>query len=452
MLYESVIEFIHSLRFDQLPDDVIRQTQRCLLDLIGTAAGGSTTDTARIINQHAVRYFAAGFGKGSPLLLDGRRASPPGAALAGGQMIDSMDCHDGHVLCKGHVGVAVFPALLALISGAYTANPVDGREFITSLVLGYEIATRAGITLHNTVCDFHSSGAWNTLACAALGARLMRLDPHQTWHALGIAEYHGPRSQIMRVVDHPTMIKDGSGWGAMAGLSAAFLAADGFTGAPALTLTDERTAAIWSDVGQRWRIREQYFKAYPVCRWAQPAVEAALGLQRAHGINAAQIAHVEVNTFHEGVRLSTRCPESTDEAQYSLPFPVAVSLVRGQLGATEVTGDSLRDPAVLRLSTGTVLVEDDGYNTKFPAERWAHVSFVLNDGTRLTSDPAIARGNPENPLSDAELDAKYHTLTEPVLGTARAGQIRGCVADLASDHYQLDPLLELLLIPPDRSH
>lgn len=135
-----------------------------------------------------------------------------GAALAGGQMIDSMDCHDGHVLCKGHVGVVVFPAMLALIGGDYTADRVDGREFLTSLVLGYEIATRAGIALHNTVCDFHSSGAWNTLACAALGARLMRLDPHQTWHALGIAEYHGPRSQIMRVVDHPTMIKDGSGW------------------------------------------------------------------------------------------------------------------------------------------------------------------------------------------------------------------------------------------------
>lgn len=236
----------------------------------------------------------------------------------------------------------------------------------------------------------------------------------------------------------------------MAGLSAVFRG--GWVYGCACSDADrlKDTAQIWSDVGSTGA-SESSISRRTRSAVGQPAVEAALGLQRAHGINAAQIAHVEVNTFHEGVRLSTRCPELTDEAQYSLPFPVAVSLVRGRLGAAEVTGDSLRDPAVLRLSTGTVLVEDDGYNAKFPAERWAHVSFVLNDGTRLTSEPAIARGNPENPLSDDELDAKYQTLTEPVLGTERAARIRDCVTDLASNNYQVDPLLELLLTPPDRS-
>ncbi len=111
-----------------------------------------------------------------------------------------------------------------------------------------------------------------------MGARWLKLSEAQTREAIGIAEYHGPRSQIMRVVDHPTMVKDGSGWGAMAGLSAAYLAADGFTGAPALTWEADAVADIWADVGSRWRILEQYFKAYPVCRWAQPAIEAALTL------------------------------------------------------------------------------------------------------------------------------------------------------------------------------
>ena len=273
------LRFIHDLCYDDLPDRVIRQAQRCLLDLIGTAAGGTVTDTSRLIRNHAARHFGAGSGPGARLLFDGRRVSPPGAALAGGLMIDSLDCHDGHVLTKGHAGVAILPSLLALMDAE---GDVSSHEFITALVLGYEISTRAGIALHATSCDFHSSGAWGAVGCAALGARWLKLNEAQTREALGIAEYHGPRSQIMRVVDHPTMVKDGSGWGAMAGLSAAYLAADGFTGAPALTCESDAVAGIWADVGSRWRILEQYFKAYPVCRWAQPAIEAALTLQRAH--------------------------------------------------------------------------------------------------------------------------------------------------------------------------
>ena len=442
MAHYSPIEFLHQLQFAELPEAVVTQARRCLIDLIGTAAGGHTTEASRIARNHAVRQFAPGTGNGARLLFDGRRVSPLGAALAGGLMIDSLDCHDGHVLVKGHVGVAVLPALLALVDSGCV---VDEREFITALVLGYEIATRAGIALHNTACDYHSSGAWNSLGCAALAARLMKLGPGQTRHALGIAEYHGPRSQIMRVVDHPSMLKDGSGWGAMAGVSAAFLAADGFTGAPALTVEAPSVASIWVDLGERWRIHEQYFKAYPVCRWAQPAIEAALSLQHQYYFRAEAIDHIEVSTFHEGTRLSTRFPATTDEAQYSLPFPVAAILVRGQLGAAEVTGDALHDPEILRLAANMTLTEDAGYSARFPAERWAHVSIVLNDGSRFTSSPAIARGNPENPLSDSELREKYFRLAEPVLGKNRAMLIIDWVDRLGRGESHLPEFLDLLL-------
>src|SRR6202043_2989572 len=92
------------------------------------------------------------------MLFDGRRASPAGAAFAGATTIDSFDAHDGHVLVKGHAGVVVLPTLLALVdSGA----ACDHREFIPSLVLGYEIATRAGMALHAGAAEAHCSGSWN---------------------------------------------------------------------------------------------------------------------------------------------------------------------------------------------------------------------------------------------------------------------------------------------------
>ncbi len=307
-------------------------------------------------------------------------------------------------------------------------------------MLGYEIATRAGIALHSSAREFHCSGAWNALGCAAIGARLLGLDHERTRHALGIAEYFGPRGQIMRACDHPSMVKDGSGWGAHAGVSAALLAAEDFTGAPALTIEGDDTAPFFGDLGSRWRICEQYFKAYPVCRWAQPAIEAALELQRAHGFAAADIVKIGIESFHEAVALGSQCPmpRATDEAQYSLPFPVAAALVFGHVGADEVGALGLDNAQVARLVAATTVDEDHAFSDRFPAERWARVRITLQDGRALVSNPARARGNPENPLSDDELRAKYRELAAPVLGARtrsedRAGrrcarERRGCAA------------------------
>jgi 2-methylcitrate dehydratase PrpD len=222
----SPLSFIHALRFEDLPPQVVAQGKRCLLDLIGVAASGRQTRLSRIVHDFAVGQMGGGSAR---LIFDGRCVSVTGAAYAGAATIDSLDAHDGHRLTKGHAGVALLPTLLAF---ADERKMIDGREFIATLVMGYEIATRAGMALHATACDYHTSGAWNALGCAAIGARILRLDPERTRHALGTAEYHGPRSQMMRCIDHPTMVKDGSGFGALAGVSAACLAADGFTGAP----------------------------------------------------------------------------------------------------------------------------------------------------------------------------------------------------------------------------
>jgi 2-methylcitrate dehydratase PrpD len=439
----KLFEFIHHIRHDQLPPHVLAQARRCVLDLLGVAAGGTQTQLSGIIRQHAATHFGCG-GQGARMLFDGRRVSPVGAVLAGGMTIDSLDAHDGHVLTKGHVGVAVLPTILAF---ADALQRMDGQEFLAQIVVGYEIATRAGIALHATACDYHTSGAWNTIACAALGARNLKLGPQETREALGIAEYHGPRSQMMRCVDHPTMVKDGSGWGAMAGVSAAFLAADGFTGAPALTLESDEVASVWADLGERWLILEQYFKPYPVCRWAQPAVEAAMALARSHHLTSDAIQSVQVWSFHEACRLATRLPTTTEQAQYSLPYSVAAALRHGALGATEVSPVALADMEARRLSSTMVLHEAALYNQRFPAERWAHVRVTLRDGRVVDSEPAIARGNPENALPDSEIHEKFMALSRPVIGAERAVQTAAAVLQIDQMGNRFGDFLDLALEP-----
>lgn len=417
------IDFIHGLSFAQLPPEVVHQARRCLLDLVGVAISGRQTQLSRIAHDFAVDHLGAGR-KGARLLFDGRRASAAGAAFAGATTIDSFDAHDGHALTKGHAGVAILPALLAVADaeGLLDDNGLDGEALLTCLALGYEIATRAGIALHASACDYHTSGAWNALGCAAVAARLLGLDRERTRHALGIAEYHGPRSQMMRCIDHPTMVKDGSGWGALAGVSAAYLAKDGFTGAPAITLEAQEQAAIWGDLGERWLILDQYFKPWPVCRWAQPAIEAASLLMSEHALAASDIECVEVETFHEAVRLGAQPPETTEAAQYAIGFPLAAYIVHGRLGTDEISSDGLRDPAIRQLLQQIRLIECAKLSGRFPKERLARLRIVLKSGQIAQSGLVAARGDRNRPLSDMDMLAKFN-LSAAVLGKERSAAL-----------------------------
>ena len=261
----DAIRFILNTHFEDLPEAAVADTVRALVDTLGVAISAVQTNMSKIIARHAHSMFG---GQAAQIWPEGKTASAAGAALANATTIDSINAHDGHKLTKGHVGCGVIPAAIAL---AQAEGLTDPKEFLTFVTIGYEIGTRAGIALHRSACDYHTSGAWVSLAAAAMGARVLGLDAARTREALGIAEYNGPRSQMMRCIDAPTMVRDGSGWGAMVGVSAAYLARDGFTGAPAITMEAGDLAEIWGDLGENWYVQDQYIKLYPVCRWAQPA-------------------------------------------------------------------------------------------------------------------------------------------------------------------------------------
>jgi 2-methylcitrate dehydratase PrpD len=442
-----IVEFIHDARFAQFPASVVAMAERCCLDTLGVAIAGRVTGLSRIITDYAERFHPEGKDP-ADILFSGRTANVIGAALAGGMTIDSFDAHDGHRLTKGHAGAAVLPALLALCSNlARSGRLVSGQEFLAALVVGYEVSLRAGIALHGTACDYHTSGSWNALGVAALAARLLACDTETTRHALGIAEYHGPRSQMMRCIDHPTMIKDGSGWGAMIGLSSAYLAKAGFTGAPAITLEGAEVREYWRDLGSEWQFLAQYFKPYPVCRWAQPAVQAVHKLMQDARLRHRDIAKIEIATFHEGVRLAGHAPQTTEEAQYAIAFPVAAMIVRGRLGPDEIAPAALNDPEILAVSRRVQLRESEPFNSKFPAERWAEVTLTLADGRLVRSPATSTLGDPECPLSDRQIEQKFFGLCEGRVPHAVSSSLQKAVQRLAVEGESAENLLQLSRYP-----
>jgi 2-methylcitrate dehydratase PrpD len=327
----SYLDFIHQLKFDELPEKLIQKAELTLLDTCAVAAAGSRMRAAAIMKKFAIRNFAysdiqpatesASLGK-SRTLFDGRSISPGGAALAAGQAADSMDAHDGYYEVKG-----------AHISAS-------GKEVLVAWVLAQELAIRFGCAVQSTLPDVYiPSGLMGAIGIAALGSRLLGLDSDQTRHALGIAELHAPRIQTntgWRVTLHPSMLKDTIAWGAMAGVNATLLAMDGFSGAPCGILEDAGLQHHFEALGEEWKCLHLYMKPVPCCRYAIPAVRATLQLmakERKHrrsdapGIHPEDVKEIQVTTFRQACLLGCdiRVPRTAEEAQYHVAWPVAAA-------------------------------------------------------------------------------------------------------------------------------
>jgi 2-methylcitrate dehydratase PrpD len=430
-----VAEFARTVRWEDLPADVRSQAIRCVLDLCGAAVAGSRTKAAQTAAAYAL--YAHGTGP-STIIGTGASSTPVGAALANGFAASALDIDDGYRPVKGHPGAVVFPAVLAAAEEAESG----GVEFLTALVVAYEVAMRAGRILHALYDFYHGSGAWAPVGAAAGVARLLDCDAEQTWHALGIAEFHAAMTPEMRSVEHPSMLKDGIGWGAMVGIASAQLAARGFTGIPALFDTDGLGPRLTESLGGEYLIRDLYFKPYSCCRWAQPAVEGALSAARQIGAPSTDLARMRVHTFEAATHLRSVAPRTTEEAQFSLPWPVACALIDGVVGPEQVAEENLADSAHRELAARVELIVDAKLEKAFPEQALAWVEIETTEGSRARSSISAARGD-AGTFGDRDLINKFRSLTDPVLGADRAEKLASAVQRLP-DSVNLKGITELL--------
>ena len=381
-------EFIAHLRWVDVPARVRKRIESLVHDFAAVTGAGARTPTASLAADYAAHQHA---GDQATLLFDGRRCSATGAAWANGVLANALDLDDGHRLAKGHPGACVIPAALAVgeLVGA------EREDVLAAIVVGYEVGLRAGIALHSRATDYHGSGAWGAVGAAAVGARLMKLDPSQIGHALGLAEYHAPMAPVMRSVAEPAMTKDACGWGAMGGTSAALLAADGFTATESAAMDQLMDDA--AQLGRRWHIGDVYVKPYPCCRWSQPAIAAALRVRTANAIDPERIASVTIRTFAAAAAMSRRPPTTTEAAQYSLVWPVACALVCGEFEVAHVLPPMFEETRIHDLAGGISVDVDPVLEAWFPAVRRASVVVMTTDGESYESDLLEAPGEPDDP-------------------------------------------------------
>lgn len=426
----SLFQFCRDFDFHDAPLKTQQILQNSLLDIVGVMAGAVSNDTSTLLRRYATLHYPDG-AYTSRLIFDGQRVNVLGAAWAGGFCADSLDAHEGHFLSKGHAGATVVPALLALADALHTqGKDISGHEFLTALCIGYETALRAGTALMATSATYHASGGFSAMGVVCAGSRLLGFDEQTFRHALGIAEYFSARCPMMRVVQTPTMLRDAHGAGAFVGLNALLMAQEGITGAPADTVEDPSVAEHWVDIAKRWEIDSQYFKPWPVCRWAQPALTAMLALQRDYPeLKADAIEAIRVETFYESMCLQGHTPSNADEAQYALAFPLAALIVRGKLGPDEVTGSAIFAPDILSMSKRIEVVEAADISARFPDEILSRLTITLNNGAVITSPITAAKGDPHTALTVDELNQKYD-LFSVGLGPRRSQAVKQAITQL----------------------
>jgi len=417
LLTSHAIHFTMNIRWEDLPARVQHQAKRCLMDTLGAMVAGSQTPVAAIMRKTALEQYR---GDQATIMVTGERVSAAGAALANGFFGNALDIDDGYRNVKGHPGACALPPVLA---AAELEGGCSGQEFLTALVVAYELGIRAGMIRHGTYEVYHSSGSWGAIAGAAAAGRLMGLNNSQLFHAMGAAEYHAPIAPMMKGIDTPAMGKDSIGWGCMVAVLSAIMARDGFTGIR--PLFDDAPDRAWvENLGRQWEILNLYFKPYAACRWGQPAVAGALNIVRDNHLTPDQIRHIRVRTFEAATRLPHGHPRNTEEAQYSLAFSVAAALMDGEVGPGQVLPPRLHDPDLLSMLDRVSTEVAPEFETEFPAKAPAEVVVETTTGEIYRSGRIEALWEPPHTLpSDGDLEAKFIWLTGPIIGKLKTNDL-----------------------------
>ena len=407
----------HFLRtpFERLPADVIEQAKRALLDYLGVAIGGASLPMARI----ATDYFVELGGKPeASLILDERRLPAIHAALVNGVYGHALDMDDGHRLAAGHPGVATLPAVLA----AAEVHGASGAELLRAVVFGYEVFVRIGAHLNpaHLKRGFHTTATVAPFAAATAVGVLAGLDAERLTRALGLAGLQG--AGLMEVFHDGAMAKPfQTARSAASGLLAADLAARGALG-PRTVLegvqgfleamcgdraSDDLVAGLGPDTD--WAIRGVYFKLYAACRHTHAAVDAARLLRDEHALQPEQVERVVVRTYDVANRLcgATALPSGPSEAKFSLSFTIALGLTVGHAGMSCFTPETVADESLRALASRVRVEIDPEIERTYPAKRTAALDLTTADGRLLKAEVPIARGEPEIPLTQEDVEAKF---------------------------------------------
>lgn len=426
--------FVRGLGLDAVPPDVVARARLLVLDTLGNCLAAASTDFGAAVIETAARLG----GPAESTIVGGRpRVAAASAVLANGTLAHGLDFDDTREEAIVHTGCVAVTTALA----AGEAAGADGAAVLEAVIAAVEVMCRVGLAVPGRfhARGFHPTGLAGSFGAAAAAGRLGGLDEGQLAHAFGIC---GSQASgiIAYLADGAWTKRLHAGWAAHAGVVATLLAGRGFVG-PGPVLEGEhgfyqafaggvdaaRLDGLLAGLGRQWELDRLTFKPYPCGSIAQPYMDCAGRLRARHRFGPEAIREVVCPTAAGPVHrlweplAAKRRPPNGYAAKFSLPYLVALMLVRGEAGLADFTDEAVGDEAVLAVAARVGYVVDPAID--YPRQFVGRVRVTLTDGRVLEASQDHPRGGPDFPLGRDELVAKFRRNAARAVAPATADRI-----------------------------
>jgi len=438
-LTKQLVQYAATLRYEDIPDDVIRRTKEMFLDFLGVGFGGLQVAESSGPIIDGVNQLASGSEGGSTVI--GRDQSMPAhyAALLNATFAHSMDFDDTHRDSVIHVGTPLFATLLAL---AEEHESVSGRDFIAAAVAGYDVTGKVGRSHGGAVHarGFHPTATTGIFGATMAGGRLIGLGQTEILNAVGlnISQSAGSLQFLSNGAWNKRFHVGLTAHNAVLALTMArcgyFGSADALEGSNGYFRLyageDSDQSKATAGLGKQFEVLETALKPYPCCRYSHATIDAMVDFVSNDGLDVESVEAIEIEMGTTGFGLvaapaeTKREPLSVVDGQFSVYFAVAASVLRGRYDWGSY--DLLADPTARELMRRTNVV----HAPERGAELGALVTVRTRDGRSLQRNVELPKGEPENPMSWEEISAKFLEWASPVLGHERAKTLVERVSNL----------------------
>jgi 2-methylcitrate dehydratase PrpD len=447
LISEDLAQFVGNFSIDDVPTAVTARAKYLILDAVGIALASTTYDFA----HRAVTAILGLAGSGDTVIIGMPERLPVrDAALINGILIHGLDFDDTHSGGVIHATSSVLPTVLAVGSRHQTS----GRAMLAAYVLGVEVAARLGAVAKGAFhqVGFHPTGLIGAFACALAAGRLMGLGEEQLIMAQGLSLSAGSGS-LEFLEDGAWNKRFHPGWAAVAGITVAALAQQGFVGAKRAYegrfglytshlqnhFDSANLALATAGLGKTWELLQVAVKPYPACHFVHACIDAAVALVRDQKLNPSEIERVQALVPVEVVKTvcepaaNKRRPANSYDAQFSIPYTLAAALQRGRFTLEELEDEALADPAILALADRVNYEIDPA--TTFPRHYTGEVVVTTRGGRTFRHREAVNRGNGERPLSEDAIIEKFRSNSGRAISRDHARRIETVVLSLdeASD-------------------
>ncbi len=434
----KISEFAASLKYEDVSAEAVYQAKRFLLDSLGCALGGYRQHDVVIALQ--VLDEIAGRGP-CTVIGSGKRVDAVSASLANALMVRCMDYNDIYWKQDPSHPSDIIPAALACCERAGG----DGRELIVGIVLGHEFECRFCEAAFPGIRERGWHHATLTAFVSPIGAgRALHLTAEQIQHAIGIS---ASRQATLGAVTAGklTMMKNTvDPMATQSGVLAALMGEKGYTGPEHVVDGKEglthcfgpewKLEVLTDGLGGSWRITQCGMKFFPTEALTHAPISAVLDLVREHDLKPEQVEKVHIRSLARAADIlsdpSKYDPHTKETADHSLPYVIAAALVDRQVTPAQFTAEKINDPRIRAQLRKVEVVADAEIEKLFPALQRVKVSIRTASGQEFTKQLDFPKGDPRNPLSDAEIEEKFAALAGPVMGKAAQRKVREAVWNL----------------------